>query len=188
MPPMAEQTKVAHLPPPLIALAGWLVPGWGYWLIGERGRAAISSITIVLLYMLGLFIAGVRVIEVPGYDDQTGAQLRMIQSQHILPRDSRYPNAGSALLNGGFISELANKPWFVGQVLTGPISIASAAISIDLAKKGVATDYRDQSLYPRPHAPLETVGTLYTAIAGMLNLLVIIDATYRAGQQPEAAQ
>ncbi|MND00706.1 hypothetical protein D3C83_194180 [compost metagenome] len=31
-----------------------------------------------------------------------------------------------------------------------------------------------------PHARLAEIGTLYTAIAGMLNLLVIIDAAGRA--------
>lgn len=183
---MAEQNRVAHLPPPLIAVAGWLVPGLGYFLIGERRRAAVASFTIILLYVLGLFIAGVRVIEVPGYDDQNGMQIRMFQNQRILPRDSRYPAAGSALMNGGFLSEIANKPWFVGQVLAGPIALASAAISVDLAQIGANNTYQTQSQYPRPHAPMEMVGTLYTAIAGMLNLLVIIDASYRAGS--EAAQ
>jgi hypothetical protein len=178
---MAEQNNVAHLPPPLIALAGWLVPGLGYWLIGQRSRGTIACIAIILIYLLGLLVAGVRVVEVPGYDDQNGMQIRMIQNRRILPRDSRYPNAGSALLNGGFLSEIANKPWFVGQVLTGPIALASAAISVDLAQTGAANEYQMQSQYPRPHAPLEMVGTLYTAIAGMLNLLVIIDAAHRAG-------
>ena len=32
------------------------------------------------------------------------------------------------------------------------------------------------------HALSNEVGTLYTAVAGMLNLLTIIDAAYRAGR------
>src|SRR4051812_28696104 len=55
-------------PPPLVALAGWLIPGAGYWLIGERARAKTVFAGIALLYVLGLLVAGVRVIEVPGYD------------------------------------------------------------------------------------------------------------------------
>jgi hypothetical protein len=164
-------------------VAGWLVPGLGYFLIGQRGRAAVASLAIILLYLLGLFLAGIRVIEVPGYDDQTGMQIRMYQNQRIQPRDSRYPNAGSALMNGGFVAEIANKPWFVGQVLAGPIALASAAISVDLAQAGSHNEYQSQTQYPRPHAPMEMVGTLYTAIAGMLNLLVIIDATHRAAAE-----
>jgi hypothetical protein len=184
-PPMDQPSKAAHLPPPLIAVAGWLVPGLGYWLIGERGRGTISGITIIVLYLLGLLIAGVRVVEVPGYDDQTGMAVRVAQNQKVLPRDSRYPSATSVLLAGGFVSEITNKPWFVGQILAGPLSLASAAVSVDLAQAGSDSGNRPQLDYPRPHAPLETVGTLYTAIAGMLNLMVIIDSTYRAGQPRE---
>src|SRR5687767_15980854 len=59
----------AKIPPPVVALVGWLVPGLGYWLIGERARALVVGGTIVGLFVLGLFLSGIRVIEVPGYDE-----------------------------------------------------------------------------------------------------------------------
>jgi hypothetical protein len=105
-------------------------------------------------------------------------QIRVSGRVGVRPSDHGYPTADWALTNfNGFISEIANKPWFVGQVLAGPICLLSAASSVELAQRGVAD-------YPRPHSHPETVGTLYTAIAGMLNLMVIIDAAYRAGQPP----
>lgn len=59
------------------------------------------------------------------------------------------------------------KPWFVPQVLAGPITFISAHIG-----KGEG--------FFASHARASEIGTLYTAIAGMLNLLAIIDATDRA--------
>lgn len=173
---MAQQDRGSNLPPPLIAIAGWLIPGAGYWLIGERTRAGVIFASILLLYLLGLLIGGVRVIEVPGYDSQSGRQIRMLGRQIISPTDDmRYPQANWSLLSGGFVPEIANKPWFAGQILAGPICIISSYASMELAQQSSID-------YPRPHAASETVATLYTAIAGMLNLMVIIDSTYRASQ------
>ena len=175
---MTEQDTGFRLPSPVVALAGWLMPGAGYWLIGQRARGTVVCVTIIVLYLLGLLIAGARVIDVPGYD-RSGNEVRLIEGRLASPNDTRsYPVAGWALTSGGFVSEITSKPWFVGQVLIGPICLASAAISVDLAQRGPD--------YPRPHAPLDNVGTLYTAIAGMLNLMVIIDAAYRAGLPREA--
>lgn len=170
---MSQENVKYHLPPPLVALAGWLVPGSGYWLIGDFTRGTVVGAAIIVLWLSGLLVAGVRVIEVPGYDSQDGTQIRIINGRRVNPASTDYPAAGWSLLYGGFLNEVASKPWFVGQVLAGPICIGTGAVSMELAQRGED--------YPRPHAPLETIGTLYTAIAGMLNLLVIIDSAYRAG-------
>lgn len=62
------------------------------------------------------------------------------------------------------------KPWFVAQVLAGPIALVSALIA-----KGPS--------FVVSHARVYEIGTLYTAVAGMLNLLVIIDCTHRAWRE-----
>ena len=90
-------------PPPLVAVAGWLIPGAGYWLIGQHARAKIVFVGIVLLYVLGLLVAGVRVIEVPGYD-AGGNQVRIIGNRLVRPEDSGYEAAGWALTSGAFVS------------------------------------------------------------------------------------
>ena len=41
--------------------------------------------------------------------------------------------------------------------------------------------------YPKVKARIGEIGTLYTAIAGMLNLLAMIDAGHRAQHQKEPA-
>jgi hypothetical protein len=176
---MPESSEGFRLPGPLVALAGWIVPGAGYWLIGDFARGTIVCAAIIVLWLSGILIAGVRVIEVPGYDSQDGSQIRMTEGRRVPVNHSLYPRSGWALTNGGFISELFAKPWFAGQVLAGPISLATAAVSVNLAQRGPD--------YPRPHGALETIGTLYAAIAGMLNLLVMIDSAYRAGQPPSTS-
>ena len=190
---MPEQTQASKLPPPLVAVAGWLIPGAGYWLIGQRARGLVAGIAIIALFVLGLLVAGVSVIEVPGYGlhgyrlQSVGRRTAggVVEFTQVDPRtaadeanpakDPRDVALGWALQRR-FLSEIANKPWFVGQILAGPLCLGSAALSIQAAQADV----------PRAHAPLEPVGTLYTAVAGMLNLLIIIDASSRAGHRAEA--
>jgi hypothetical protein len=156
----------SRVPVPLVAIAGWVVPGAGYWLIGQRARGTTIGVTILALFLLGLLISGIRVIEVPGYDSY-GAEIRIDRRGM---RVSRADEGGWILTSGGLVSEIASKPWFIPQFLAGPVTLISAALSVEAAQQGVW----------RVHARLAEIGTLYTAIAGMLNLLAIIDAAHRA--------
>ena len=133
-------------PPPLVALAGWLVPGSGYWLIGQRSRGVTIGITIIVMFALGVLIAGVRCVEAP--------------------------DLGSS--QGSIVSRVLQKPWFLGQALTGPIGLGSAYAS-DVAAR--SPEYKNVQSKSR----IAEIGTLYTAVAGMLNLLAIIDSAHRAG-------
>ena len=135
-----------NLSPPLIAVAGWLVPGAGYWLIGERKRAITVGVTIIVVFVLGILIAGVRCVQAP---EMTGA--------------------------GRFHQRIINRPWFIGQVLNGPLGIGAA----------IAADELEKSRYKNIEAKarLAEIGTLYTAVAGMLNLLVIIDSAARSSHR-----
>lgn len=146
----SDQTQ---LPAPLIALAGWLLPGLGYFLIGEKKRAYVAGIAILLTFMMGLFIGGVRVIDVPGFDHNN--------QKRTGPRDTQWR------LSSEPVAEVMNKPWYIAQSMVGPLNIGATAWSL-------STDARQSS------ARIFDIGTLYTAVAGMLNLLVIIDAAYRA--------
>jgi hypothetical protein len=140
---MADESR--ELPPaPLVALAGWLVPGSGYWLIGQRTRGITVGITIVSLFALGVLIAGIRVVQAP---DVTSS-----------------PNVMASVLQ---------RPWFLGQALTGPIGLASAWGS-SAAEKSARFHMVESK------ARIAEIGTLYTAVAGMLNLLTIIDSAHRA--------
>jgi hypothetical protein len=134
---MPSQTS-SSVPAPIVALATWIVPGSGYWLIGQRSRALTVGITIIVLFILGMLIGGVRVVDVPNGVLSTP------------------------------VNAVSQKPWFVGQILAGPITLIASSIG------------HDDAFYAS-HSRVNEIGTLYTAVAGMLNLLAIIDAAYRAG-------
>lgn len=138
---MSEPSR-ALTPPPLVALLGWLIPGAGYWVLGDRRRALTVGITILALFFLGVLIGGVRVIEAP-------------------------PSAG----------QFMQRPWFIGQALAGPIGLVGAWISNLLSAGRYALVI--------PHSRVAEIGTLYTAVAGMLNLMAIIDAAHRAMRRGE---
>src|SRR5687767_12111229 len=127
---MANQDLPPLLPPPtLVALAGWVVPGGGYLLIGHRTRGIVIGVTILALFVFGILIAGVRVVDAP----------------NLLDVGWR-----------GWVTRILQKPWFIGQVLTGPIGILAAGIS-----HAMGTEYRAAT------SRLGEIGTLYTAVAGM---------------------
>lgn len=188
-------------PPPspaLIALVAWLVPGGGYLALGHIARGLTIGASIVILFMLGILIGGIRVMDPPGWGEY-GYMAQMVErparngrfellrvdptsaQQQQDPRsDVRDQPQGSALLNQP-IAEISDKPWFVGQILCGPITLIASAISVHearpLAPPSPGTP--PQSAATTSHARSWEIGTLYTAIAGMLNLLAIIDAAFR---------
>jgi hypothetical protein len=119
------------------ALAGWLVPGLGHYLIGERQRGGILAVTIITLYVAGLLIGGVSVCD---------------RREHRL--------------------------WFLGQVLVAP------SVLVDRYHqhlKGVQATLAEDE--PPAFVPsfgrVHEQGVLYTALAGLLNLLAILDLIYR---------
>ncbi len=159
--------------PTLVTLAGWVLPGAGYWLIGQRDRAMVIGASVLGLFLLGIFFAGIRVIDVPGFD-RVGGEVRLDargRRMESTAQDIGSYNAGSwALAGHGFFGEMANKPWYVAQIFTGPICLVASKVSLWAARSSVDP----------AHARLFDIGTLYTAVAGMLNLLAIIDAAHRA--------
>lgn len=141
---MSNSSGNLAAPAPVVALMGWLIPGAGYWLIGQRTRGLTIGITIVLLFVAGIFIGGIKVVDAPAFNSNPTALFGMAQ-----------------------------KPWFIGQALAGFPGILSAWIAGGV--KVVA------------HARLADISTLYTAVAGMLNLLAVIDSTFRAAHVGEHA-
>lgn len=154
---MSNDRRRSVLPSPLVALIGWLVPGAGYLLLRQYARGLTIGVTILLVFVLGLLIGGVRVIDVPGFDD-AGA---------------RREQNGQWRLTVAPVAEIANKPWYVPQILAGPVTLLAGQVSLHAARSRI-----DPS-----HARIRDIGTLYTAVAGMLNLMALIDAAHRAGKE-----
>lgn len=151
--------------PFLVALAGWLLPGLGYWLIGQRARATIAGLTILLTFAAGILIGGIRVVDVPGYRE--GGRRAMVATPAPPGTTSPPPRW---ILTARPMQAVLAKPWYIGQILAGPVAILASYGSIEAASRQI----------PKGTAHVAEFGTLYCAIAGMLNLLIIVDSTARA--------
>ncbi len=108
-----------------VGLLAWLIPGAGHFLIKEKKRALIISITIILTFCTGLYVGSI-----------------------------------------GIINPVGAKPWYVAQIMNSPIVAV-------LGYQATTGDYR---VFGRPNE----IGQIYTSIAGLLNLLCIVNAVYLA--------
>ena len=206
-------SKTSNASPALVALAGWVLPGLGYLLIRQRARGITIGLTVIVLFVAGLLIGGIRIIEVPGWGShgQHVLAFEVYDSKQLLgyvygetaPREVR----GRTSIEGWALAthpmeEIRAKPWSIAQVMAGPISLLADAGAIVASRhadaQAIPSDEAGDSpisqadAYPagaRSHARVNEIGVLYTAIAGMLNLLAIIDAAHRsADRKTEAPQ
>lgn len=200
--------------PPAVAFAGWLLPGLGYWLIGERARALYSGIAILALFVGSLLVAGIRTIDVPGYNHR---------GQRLMVGNG--PNRQWVLVANPIKSILAT-PHFIPELFAGPVTLLSAYAAnqvggitryvdletgepvtsgrvrviatnevVDAATGevlGNATDVPASqldgtvmglSVYAKANPLLDAPAELGCAVAGGLNLLVLIDAAARAAKR-----
>jgi hypothetical protein len=75
----------------------------------------------------------------------------------------------------------------VPQVMAGPIAIGAGAWSVYAA--GSVDESSKDSIGALSHSRINELGSLYLSVAGLLNLMVIIDATWRASQMnPKPAE
>ena len=132
------------------AVAAWLVPGLGHFLAGHTRRGLILLVCIGALWVSGLLIGGISVIQYRAYDRTV-------------------------------------RPWYLGQALIAP------SIAVEYTHDRYRAQFAGRD--PRPddeHIPYQPayarayeLGTLYTALAGLLNLLAIIDIVYREPRSTE---
>jgi len=69
------------VPAPIIAVVTWLIPGSGYFLLGQYARGLTIGITILILFMLGCLIGGIHVVDPPVFTaGRTRATVRLAES------------------------------------------------------------------------------------------------------------
>ena len=127
------------------AIAAWVLPGLGHLMGGEIKRGLVLGITIGSLWVAGLLIGGINVVEAKTADNRV-------------------------------------RPWFLGQMLMAP------SLLVEYTHDRYRAQYRGQEPTPDPDGPTlyepsygrpYEIGTLYTALAGLLNLLAVVDVIYR---------
>lgn len=146
--PQPERGPAWNIP---AAIAGWVLPGLGHLLIGDIMRGLTLATAITLLWLGGIFVGGIGVIET---------------------RDAQE----------NF------RPWFLGQMLIAPSLVIEYTHDSYRAQYGGNEPDPSINGQPPAYSPsygrVHEIGTLYTALAGLLNFLAIVDVIYR---QPKPA-
>jgi len=128
------------------AVAGWTLPGLGHLVTGHTARGLVLAVTLGSLWLGGLLIGGLSVVD-----------------------------------------RQADPAWFLGQALLAP-SLAADHYRARLVAEHRAAhpDAPGGRLVPADRPPFEPsfgrareLGTLYTSLAGLLNLLAMLDVVYR---------
>jgi hypothetical protein len=146
---MAPSWKDNHVSFPIIVgLLAWLVPGAGHYALNERRRAIVVGATIIVTFLVGLYVGSIGVV------DPVGA-----------------------------------KPWFVAQIMTSPAvfllgdHVAGAYHAAQEHARNAQTQADKEQAWSQAYLvfgrPGE-IGQIYTSIAGLLNLLCIVNAVYMA--------
>ncbi|MSR40893.1 MAG: hypothetical protein EXS10_03210 [Phycisphaerales bacterium] len=135
------------------ALLGWLLPGLGQWATGARLRGVFAGIGVLGLLFSGLLVGGVDCVD---------------RNEDPL--------------------------WFIGQVCAGPLVIAADVANTQLLKSGRAAPLIAAAVpYGAAMNPADVpkissfkglahsneFGTLLVFLAGLMNLVVLLDASIR---------
>ena len=131
----------------LAAFLAWLIPGAGHFYQRRYFKSAVFFVCILSSFLIGMFVAGGRCV----YASWNETEKRW---QYVLQAGIGLPAMPAAYqawrIRGG------NKPW--GEFMVAPAST------------------RELDEWNRKTASGFDMGTLYTMIAGLLNILVIFDA------------
>lgn len=167
-----KQAAKSAAPSSTIAgLLAWIVPGLGHWYLGHRTRAIVIMVVITVTFWCGVAIGGVK----------------------------------------STVDPSENRLWFLAQICNGGHTIVAALWSSQLEpivyrcpSCGASLESRPTGGEPCPNCrkaigsvelashtrlafwPQVDIAIVYTGIAGLLNVLVILDAIARAELEPLA--
>lgn len=146
---------------PAQAAAAWLLPGLGHVLIGQRTRGLIIGCTILGLWLAGLLIGGISVIDHKPTGD--GGRQRF-------------------------------SLWFLGQAMLSPSLAVNVAhqqlkhVSMQRFDHPPQPEDQPRPIFTPALGRVAEIGTLYTALAGLLNLLAIMDVAWGRPRPPRSPQ
>lgn len=168
--------------PAVAALLSWLVPGLGQLVQGRTLKGGLFMGSLLAALVTGLWLGEGRVV----YASWRPGDTRLAFLGQAGIGAVAVPAVLQALaLDGPLRQPLGASPWFAPPLRSGQVVSPAYAARLQRAEPGIefagggppARCVVDQlSLW---HARLGRgfdIGTLYTVIAGMLNLLVVFDA------------
>ena len=138
--------------PALSAFLTWLLPGLGHWYQGRRFKAVLFGLCIIGIYLTGLWVGRGQVVYwtwINPLKDSENFRLSFLFQSCV----------GGFTLPGmlqGLMSYLGKEP-ILGGWMAAPPQDAVNALHLKIGK-------------------LVEIGTVYTAVAGLLNVLAMMDA------------
>lgn len=171
--------------PALAAFLGWLVPGLGHVYQGRRLKGWLFMATIMTTFLVGWWIGGGHVV----FAQWKGADKRFA----FLGQAGIGVAAVPAVLQAWCMEGVGRQPlggsgWFAPPVRTGQFVSPSYAARLVASDPAInADDFFDRppvkqfrgdqlAIWQFQLGRLFDIGTLYTMLAGMLNMLVVFDA------------
>lgn len=171
--------------PLVAAVLAWLLPGLGHVYQGRRLKGWLFMVTIMTTFLVGWWIGGGHVV----FAQWKGADKRFA----FLGQAGIGAAAIPAVIQSWLMEGVGRQPflgsgWFAPPVRTGQfVSPAYAARLVASDPAINADDFFDRpplkqfrgdqlAIWQFQLGRLFDIGTLYTMLAGMLNLLVIFDA------------
>lgn len=156
---MAKQNTETTNRSVLAGVLSWLVPGAGHWYLGQRGLAVVLLVAVSFPYMVGLAYGGV----LSSVNPQLNRWLYFAElgvGGYTLPL---------TLASRGLQQNVLNDLGFtrIPDQMREPVQYAAFVEA--------ATERRYMSFFPE-----SDIAQIYLATAGLLNLLVILDAVSRA--------
>ncbi|MCC6659563.1 MAG: hypothetical protein IT437_01625 [Phycisphaerales bacterium] len=151
---------------PVAALLAVVFPGAGQWYLGDRARGVFAAVGVLGLFLGGLLIGGISVVD-----------------------------------------RKDNPIWFIGEALVGPVALGVDYVHqhhfkvIDPVTGRLRPANPDEARDPATGRAVKAgpgrgppyvkalgrvaeLGTLFATIAGMLNLIVILDAAWHSPRDP----
>ena len=174
--------------PMLAMLLAWLVPGAGHLYQGRRFKGVLFLVVVLSIYLTGFVLGGGRVVY---WSWKRGEQRWAMACQAGIGIAAVPAAVQSRLLHGGGKAALAGGFMAPPVSLNQPVDESYAQAMIRRTPELTEEDFRRQprmrlwefqrdelSLWHHQLGRWFEIGTLYTMIAGMLNMLVIYDAGF----------
>ncbi|MCH2139042.1 MAG: hypothetical protein MK074_08340 [Phycisphaerales bacterium] len=125
----------------MAVIIGWVLPGAGHMLLGQRRRGIRIMIGMAVLIVLGVLIGGVDAVD-----------------------------------------SVRDRLWYFAQLGAGPIVILIDVLNQKVARAMPAPEvYQTMGL-----GHINAIGTLYIALAGLMNIVVLLDLFRTRGEEGPA--
>jgi len=173
---------------PLAALLAWLVPGLGHWYQGRRPKAVLFFICIMSTYTFGLYLGGGRVVYASARPDnrswpylcQVGVGLPAMPALVQGTRFKTLVRGGDKRFENHELRQAVAERKQAGESRLFDWFMAPPEL-VDYGPRAHGSEL-DQVHYHLGR--FFELGSVYTMVAGLLNILVVFDA-WRGPAYPE---